>query len=90
MDLVVDPTGRAFAVYDELIELAALGRPVITRGSHVEPDRRGLWQADLSPVGGPALGPFARRSEALAAERAWLTAHWPARPAEPTSEASHR
>jgi hypothetical protein len=80
MDLVVDPTGRAFAVYDELIDLATLGRPVITRASHVEADDRGLWHADLSPVGGPALGPFPRRSDALAAERAWLAAHWPARP----------
>jgi hypothetical protein len=80
MDLVVDPTGRTFAVYDELIELAALGRPVITRASHVEPDGRGLWHTDLAPVGGPVLGPYSRRSDALAAERAWLAAHWPARP----------
>jgi hypothetical protein len=90
MDLVVDPSGRAFAVYDEAIDLAALGRPVITRASRVEPDDRGLWRADLAPVGGPLLGPFPRRSDALAAERAWLAAHWPARPADPTSEPSHR
>jgi hypothetical protein len=80
MDLVVDPTGRAFAIYDELIELAAPGRPVIARASHVEPDCHGVWHADLSPVDGPSLGPFPRRSDALAAERAWLAAHWPARP----------
>ena len=29
-----------------------------------------------SPVGGPTLGPFARRSDALAQETAWLEAHW--------------
>ncbi len=27
---------------------------------------------DLSPVGGPVLGPFRLRSQALAAEQAWL------------------
>jgi hypothetical protein len=80
MDLVVDPTGRAYCIYDEALDLAALGRPRITRASHVEPDDRGLWHADLAPVGGPSLGPFPRRSDALAAERAWLAAHWPARP----------
>jgi hypothetical protein len=50
----------------------SLGRLTITRAGHVEPDARGGWLADLSPVGGPALGPFSRRSEALAAEQLWL------------------
>jgi hypothetical protein len=80
MDLVVDPSGRVVAVYDEAIDPAALGRPVITRASRVEPAPDGSWSADLSPIGGPALGPFARRSEALAAERRWLAAHWLTRP----------
>ena len=30
------------------------------------------WTANLAPVGGPVLGPFARRGDALAAEVAWL------------------
>ena len=30
------------------------------------------WIADLRPVGGPVLGPFLLRGEALAAEREWL------------------
>jgi hypothetical protein len=80
MDLVVDPSGRVLAVYDEAIDLAALGRPVITRASRVEPDGRGRWHADLSPVDGPVLGPYDRRSEALAAERTWLEGHWLTRP----------
>jgi hypothetical protein len=80
MDLVIDTTGRVAAVYDELLDLAALGRPVITRASRVEPDQQGRWSADLAPVGGPVLGPFPLRSEALAAERAWLERHWLTRP----------
>jgi hypothetical protein len=77
MDLVVGPEGRVRCVYDEAIDLASLGAVAIARASHVEPDAAGRWVADLAPVGGPALGPFPRRGEALAAERAWLGAHWP-------------
>jgi hypothetical protein len=80
MDLVVTPDGTVRAVYDEVLDLALLGRPVITRASHVEPDPDGRWTADLAPVGGPVLGPFGRRSEALAAEREWLDGRWLSRP----------
>ena len=76
MQLVIDPHGKVRCVYDETIELAALGPLQITRGSHVEPTRDGRWAADLSVVAGPLLGPFALRSEALAAERSWLDEHW--------------
>ena len=76
MTLSVGPRGVVRCVYGEAIDLRALGPPQVTRASHVEPDDRGRWWADLSPVGGPALGPFGRRSEALAAERQWLAEHW--------------
>jgi hypothetical protein len=76
MDLVVTPDGTVRAVYDEMLDLALLGRVSIRRASHVEPTGEGRWQADLSPVSGPVLGPFHRRSEALEAERAWLEEHW--------------
>jgi hypothetical protein len=76
MDLLIRPDGTIHALYDETIDLAALGRPSIVRASHVEPTDAGNWQADLQPVGGPLLGPYARRSAALAAERAWLERHW--------------
>jgi hypothetical protein len=42
------------------------------KASHVEPDVQGSWWADLAPTGGPKLGPFLRRSDALDAERQWL------------------
>ena len=76
MRLVVEPDGKVRAIYSEEIALDSLGPPRIVRASTVEPDPDGRWHADLSPVAGPVLGPFARRSEALAAERAWLEAHW--------------
>ena len=76
MQLLISPKGEIVAIYAETIDLAALGRPSILRASHVEPDESGRWHADLSPVYGPVLGPFAHRSQALAAEAAWLRAHW--------------
>jgi hypothetical protein len=76
MDLLFLPNGTVRAVYAEEIDLSAIGCTVITRASHVEPDSTGRWVADLTPVSGPVLGPFDRRSEALAAELAWLEAHW--------------
>ena len=76
MKLLVQPDGTVRAIYQEAIDLGVLGRPTIARSSHVEPDGEGRWLADLKPVGGPVLGPFDRRSEALAAEHDWLERHW--------------
>ena len=76
MHLVILPDGTIRCVYDEAIDLQTLGQPDIRRASHVEPDGHGQWTADLTPVGGPILGPFPQRSEALAAESQWLEAHW--------------
>ena len=77
MDLQIDPSGTVRCVYAEVLDLSMLGSLTITRASYVEPDRHGQWWSDLSPVQGPMLGPFGRRSEALAAEAAWLAVHWP-------------
>jgi hypothetical protein len=76
MRLLIDRRGTVRCLYGEAIDLASLGALSIRRGSHVEPDAGGRWWADLAPAGGPWLGPFGRRSAALAAERDWLEAHW--------------
>jgi hypothetical protein len=76
MHLVVESTGQVRALYTDDLDLATLGRPVIRRASHVEPGPDGRWSADLRPVGGPVLGPFDRRSQALEAEQDWLETHW--------------
>lgn len=60
---------------DELKPLAELGPVAIRRVSHVEPAGPGTdWAADMSPVGGPVLGPFPTRQEALDAEVDYLKA----------------
>jgi hypothetical protein len=76
MQLIVLSTGEIRCLYEEVIDLAALGRPAITRASHVEPDADGQWWADLSPVDGPSLGPYRQRTDALGAEHTWLEANW--------------
>ena len=80
--------GTMSFVYDDaLADLCDAGDTIVNRVSHVEPyDGSGgdvfaskhagsWWTADMGPVDGPVLGPFKTRSEALAAERAWLTEH---------------
>ena len=74
MELVVDAGGDVRCVYGEELDLRELGKLQITRASHVEPDRDGFWWADMGPSGGPLLGPYGSRSEALVAERGWLLA----------------
>ena len=76
MQLVIEPEGKVRAIYSEDIPLETLGRPRIVRASVVEPDEDGCWHADLRLLLGPVLGPFACRSQAVAAEVAWLEEHW--------------
>ena len=76
MEIVVSTDGNAKCVYSEEIDLSAIGSLTIRRGSLVEPNDKGQWLCDLSPVNGPSLGPFAMRSEALVAEQAWLAKRW--------------
>jgi len=74
MNLFVRPDGTAQCLYSEDIDLTKLGALGIARASHVEPTATlpVKWCADLAPVGGPMLGPFDTRNQALAAEEAWL------------------
>jgi len=73
MTLVIDPAGEITTIYQEVLDLAALGVQRIERASHVEPDDQGQWWAQI--IDGPKLGPFALRSDALAAEVEWLMTH---------------
>lgn len=61
---------------DDLIGLRrAIGGDVeMRRCSHVEP-HGSSWIVDLAPVGGPKIGPFLTRAQALEAEVGWLVAH---------------
>lgn len=74
MNLYIEADGTVSFVHDD--ELASLFKgeaSTTTRASHVEPFGQG-WTADMAPVGGPVLGPFETRREALEAEAAWLEA----------------
>ena len=73
MEVIIHHNGNITTLYDEVLDLRPLGRPSIERASQVEPDHEGRWTAQL--IGGPRLGPFDRRSEAIAAEIAWLEAN---------------
>lgn len=78
MDAVVIsvfPGGNARSIYSDAVPYGALGLATIRRASHVEPTADGYWTADLSPVGGPVLGPYRKRAAALKAEIRWLNAH---------------
>lgn len=75
MDLIIRSDGGVRCIYSESLDLSQLGPMSIRRASHVEPTDDGRWTADLSPVGGPLLGPFTTRSQALAAEVQWLQGH---------------
>ena len=76
-----DGAGRCAFVYEDAEDvlggdvhsLLGSGDYVTRRASHVEPvGGTNAWTADMSPMGGPILGRFGLRQEALKAERDWL------------------
>jgi len=73
MEITLLVGSQVHAIYsDDAAEMLELvGNVSIARASHVEPAQGG-WSADMSPVGGPILGPFDRRGAAIDAEIAWL------------------
>lgn len=74
LDIYILPDGTVQHVYNDALAglLDGVADVETRRASHVEPDGRGGWTADLTPVNGPVLGPFALRAEALEAELEWL------------------
>ena len=76
MTLLIQPDGRLEFVWsDQLATFRDLGQTSIKRASHVEGTEDGRWTADMGPSGGPVLGPFELREQALTAEREWLAEH---------------
>jgi hypothetical protein len=73
--ITIEGGNLRFIYNDNLAGLLTLGVSAVARASHVEPHSAGGWTADMSPVDGPVLGPFALRQEALNAEVAWLQAN---------------
>lgn len=72
--LVIGSDGTVSFVWDDaLAGLVREGTPTITRVSDVEPTPDGRWQADLSRIGGPVMGPFELREVALEQEKAVVT-----------------
>lgn len=76
MHIAIDADGTTRFIHNDVLDAKALGAASIRRASHVEPNDDCTWSADMSPVNGPQLGPFATRAEALAAEVAWLESNW--------------
>ena len=71
--LAIDAEGVATMIYsDEHADFLRTGKTTVRRVSNVEPAPEGGWTADMSPVGGPVLGPFALRQQALDAEVEYL------------------
>lgn len=76
MQVSIDDDGSLEFIWsDDLACLRELGVCDIRRASHVEPTVDALWEADMSPSGGPVLGAFETRQEAIDAELAWLAKH---------------
>jgi hypothetical protein len=76
MKLVINKEGAIQTIAeDDLSFVSSLGDCNAQRASHVNPVKHNgklLWSADLSPVGGPVLGPFGTRTEAIKSEIEWL------------------
>jgi hypothetical protein len=75
MKLIIGKDGNARFLYNDKLKKAfkEQGKMKSKRASHVEPvEENGtvVWYADI--IGGPKLGPFDLREDALKAEIKWL------------------
>jgi hypothetical protein len=71
--IAVLPNGTLeFVYHDEFVDLLREGDADVDRASRIEPwgKNGGKWYAEI--FGGPTLGPFDLRGEALAAEVDWI------------------
>lgn len=76
MEMRIDAEGNLRMIYsDALVGVLDEGDAKVTRASTVEPGADGLWEVDLSMSGGPVMGGFKLRQDALDAEVAWLRDH---------------
>jgi hypothetical protein len=73
-NIQISTNGQISAIYfDDLVGLCEQGKTEIKRASHVEPVEGGHgWMVDMDPVGGPMIGPYRTRGEALTAEINYL------------------
>lgn len=76
MHIAIDADGTTRFIHNDVLDAKALGAASIRRASHVEPNADLTWNADLTPVNGPVLGPFPTRAAALEAEILWLERNW--------------
>ena len=71
--LTIDGDGAVRCIYsDELVDYFAETDAKITRASSVEPGLDGKWTVDLTVSGGPVVGGFRLRDDALKYEVEWL------------------
>jgi hypothetical protein len=73
----IAPDGTVRFIYDESLKrVIEAGVSTIQRASFLTQQTDGQWLANLEPVKGPILGPFATRDLAIEAERDWINHHW--------------
>ena len=70
----IRPDGTIEGLYQEVLTLDTCGDRTIRRASSVEPSDDGSWQVQIGLIGGESLcmSGFRTRSDALAAEKAWI------------------
>lgn len=71
---MIDKEGTTKQIYNDDFVILALKVERIKRASSVEllHERSQQWKADMFLSGGPVLGPYRRRDEAIKAEIDWL------------------